>query len=210
MNIFGDILKVFRNFIFRDIMYLTSGTLIFSSLSIIWFSDKIKYITIPDYIPPYIVFILGMSIILLTYAFGYGLQELFSVLRIISTGYNKPKRKLMIWILTQFSAGGQSQWTKMSERKDVSVLKIWKERDNICNENKKSRINRTVNLMQIGTALTPGLFISFLIILFKLFFGFSTLYLFFLILIFVFFLIMWLVSKIKNYQLSLMFNEIIK
>ena len=120
MNYVEEVLKVFRNFIFRDVMYLASGTLVFSSMSAIWFLEKIKLLKIPDFLPNYIVFILGMSIILLTYAFGYGLQELFSVLRIISTGYNKPKSKLMIRILSNFSAGAQSQWDKMSERKEVS------------------------------------------------------------------------------------------
>ncbi len=210
MNYVEEVLKVFRNFIFRDVMYLTSGTLVFSSMYVIWFLDEIKLFKDSDIQSKPIIFVLYMSIILLTYAFGYGLQELFSVLRIISTRYNKPKCKLMIWILSNFFAGADSQWTDMLDRKKVSILEIWGKRDKIKNESKKSRINRAVNLMHIGTALTPGIMITFLIIFIKLIFDFSVFYLLLSIFSFAFFLIMLLVSKIKNYELSLILYEIIK
>ena len=48
MNYVEEVLKVFRNFIFRDVMYLTSGTLVFSSISAIWFLEKIKLFKVQE------------------------------------------------------------------------------------------------------------------------------------------------------------------
>jgi hypothetical protein len=103
---FAELVKVFREFIFRDLIYLGGGVTVLLSLAHALFDiRKLYYKSLPKWLLFYFCF--------LSWVVGYATLEAFSLIGLVTTSDIKPG-PITGWLLTQWDGSIKlEEWTQM-------------------------------------------------------------------------------------------------
>jgi len=140
-----EIFGTLKDFIYRDIFYVIGGVSVLLS------------ITLAFDIP---VIYEGWSVVYLAlfgYVVGYVLQEIISIVGLTTTTYHQPN-KLVKWLGLRFAPSENWESLPPSDKVDLSLLR--KCLDSHCDESCQKRINRTINLKQVGSSMASSLLIT--------------------------------------------------
>jgi len=142
--IIGEAIGIFKDFIYRDIFYIVGGISVIYSFI---FCFQVPTFTVSGYIIIYVIFI--------SYVIGYVLQEIFSIIGLVITAFYKPG-KFIIWFANRFSKS--ESWGKIPEPNSVDLSILRKCLDEHCTGITRKRINRTINLKQVGSSMGSSMF----------------------------------------------------
>ena len=198
-----DILdKLFHNlkkFIFRDLMYTFSGTLIIFTFMMLFdlsllqnnLNSLKQIFNLPEY-----VFI--AIFILLSYIIGYTIQEIFSYVPFLNkTTYKKPKR-FYSFLIKLFLVNGADTYNNLPDKINADKLSFCT--DNHLSDKTKVRIDRRANMMLMGGAIGSGGIIISILILIKIILDNKMDLLLAGLIIIILSLSMFLINRIKNIQ----------
>ncbi|MCG7946622.1 MAG: hypothetical protein N0C84_09820 [Candidatus Thiodiazotropha taylori] len=140
-EIFGTI----KDFIYRDIFYVIGGVSVLLS------------ITLAFDIPLVYEGWSGLYLAVFGYVVGYVLQEIISIVGLTTTAYQQPN-KLIRWFGFRFAPS--EDWESLPPPEKVDLTLLRKCLDSHCGESCQKRINRTINLKQVGSSMASSLLIT--------------------------------------------------
>lgn len=172
-DIFSGLFKSFERFIFRDFFYFISG---FTILITVYLCELVPF----DKLEPLVYLdtdrLNPLSMILfiaICYVVGYALQELFSLMHVVTTTYrkecrlkNKKKVNFLIGRLTRYFVGGKVKDYNVL-LKEINIDCFYSCMDLHFYQEEKARCDRMINLMQLGSTMGPCFIVTGLIILTK-------------------------------------------
>ena len=145
-----EIFGTLKDFIYRDLFYVVGGISVLLSAT---FAFDIP-ITYKGWT--------GVYITLLGYVVGYTLQEIVSIIGLVTTSYKQPNAFIK-WIGKRFSPS--ECWESLPPVEKLDLAELRNCLDKHCNESCKSRINRTINLKQVGSSMGSSLLITTIILI---------------------------------------------
>ncbi len=137
-----EVFGALKDFIYRDLFYVVGGTSVLLSTTFA-FDIPINY---EGWI--------GVYLAIFGYVVGYALQEIVSIMGITTTTYPK-SYNLVKWFGRRFAPSEDWESLPLVENIDLSVLR--KCLDQHCGESCQKRINRTINLKQVGSSMASSL-----------------------------------------------------
>jgi hypothetical protein len=201
------LLNQIRDFLFRDVFYFVSGLFIFlSSLTFIEISSIKQAAEIANNTS--LSTLVVIAIFFLCYIAGFALNELLILLRFVRTKYHKPG-KCIVLIASSYMSVSSETLTSMPETVNMDGSDLWKAAAH-ASQPYADRMERIVNLMHIGQTMFGSFSVCTILLVISCF----TKGLFYMTPIFIvtacLSVIMFLVQRIKNFQLSLIYNLIHK
>lgn len=147
----NELLKAFKHFITRDIIYIIGGSSVI--ISILYSFDKLPQ---SDLNLAYYLLAAGIS-----YVIGYTLQDISCLFPGFTT---KPRTKANELQKCLFNRFCRDDWDKLEKSKDD----FFEIPEKITNERILADYDRVINLMMIGTVTCPCFFISSIFLFFRL------------------------------------------
>lgn len=146
----NELLKAFKHFITRDIIFIIGGAIVI--ISILYSFDKL-----PQSDLNIAYYLLGAGI---SYIIGYTLQDISCLFPGFTTKPRSSPNKLQKWLYKRFC---RIKWTTPKKNnKDYFEIP-----EKIKNERMLAEFDRVINLMLIGTVTCPCFFISFIFLFFR-------------------------------------------
>jgi hypothetical protein len=153
---FETLLKNLGTTIVRDLIYVLGGASIL--FAFLYRFNFLSQSSVDIFIK---IFLVGLAWII-----GYATQEIFCIFGLVTTAYKKPN-KFLIFLLNRFAI--PRDWSNMPvDGKGLLKARLCIEKH--CSTQTFGRIERTINLKQLGSTMGPCLLITFIIILSKLLF----------------------------------------
>ena len=140
-----EIFGTFKEFIYRDLFYVAGGVSVLLATTFA-FNVPIDYKGWT-----------GVYLAVLGYVVGYALQEIVSIVGLVTTSYREPNRFIK-WVGKRFSPSEDWESLPPVDNLDLSALRNCL--DQHCGESCQKRINRTINLKQVGSSMGSSLLIT--------------------------------------------------
>jgi hypothetical protein len=165
----NELVKTLKNFIVRDMIYIVGGVCVI--VSFLHLHGYLKKVISKDTNVAVYLFIAGLS-----YPVGYCIQEVASLIKIVTTGHDFEPGRVRTKLYERYTG---STWSIFSDIKDGDRKKrrekIVKELDKagrifqcLDAENSiRTELERIISHMQIGTAIGTCAVVSGLLLLFK-------------------------------------------
>ena len=147
----GSLVKVFQDYIYRDILYVLAGAAVL--LAFLYAFDRLRVQDVPT--------VFALILVGFCYIVGYVVQETASLTGVVSTSYARPG-KVLTWVLTRYSGDVYGDMPKRE-----SIDPVWRQIAACSRKlpaDEKAVIDRTSNLMQVGTAVGPACFLASLLV----------------------------------------------
>lgn len=150
----GDLGKRFDAFLYRDLMYVLGGSSVLFALAFVF--EKV-----PQSVPAVQV---QVYVALVSYTVGFTVQEVFTILGVIKTRPSKPTK--LGWLLKLFEKTDDLQQFEGVEvaNRDKLVRCLYLHTESTLHQ----RLERIINLKQLGTAVGPSFFLTGVILLIPL------------------------------------------
>ncbi len=155
----GDLVKAFERFITRDLMYVIGGA-----------SVIVAVLHVFGRIPAELGGWQGLYAAGLGYVVGYVLQEVSSVVGIVSTKATKPMPATARWVYRRFE--GQT-WPDDLGIVPAEFTKAKLKIDSTGSPRIQARLERIIGLKQVGTTIGPAMLLVALILAIGLLVGFT-------------------------------------
>jgi hypothetical protein len=149
MSNISDLPKSIRDFLGRDLIYIVGGGTVITS-----FLYSFNRLPIDDI--PLAFTLLGIG---LSYVIGYAIQDLFSILRIVTTAQVPKPNRFLKWAYNRFE---NRSWEELPECNFNDVGQALESFLN--NDRSKSHYERTISLLMLGATIGPCMSIAFIFI----------------------------------------------
>ncbi len=145
----GELPRNVREFIVRDLIYVVGGGIVLTSF-------LYRFDRLPDQDTPLAFYLLGAGV---AYVLGSSLQDLFSILRLVTTAkYPKPNR-LVRWMHRRFTA---EEWKDLPELDSSEIRSAIRKvlKDDLC----RTHYERTISGMILAATMGPCTLVSGLLV----------------------------------------------
>ncbi|MGD2092497.1 MAG: hypothetical protein PVH61_40400 [Candidatus Aminicenantes bacterium] len=101
---------------------------------------------------------------LLAYVVGYSLQEIWSIIGVVTTNYKGPPKCFIRWAAKRFAP--LEDWESLPCLQQVDQKALRNCLDKHCSEYHRDRIGRTINLKQLGSSMESSLLTTTIILIY--------------------------------------------
>src|SRR2546425_8762342 len=153
----GELVKAINQFIYRDLVYVFGGGLVL--LSAFYASTRFSFHELKDIPTPIYILAAGFA-----YVLGYMLQDLFSVLQVVTTTYRFEPWPILKCIYERFE---HQPWPWESVPQ-FDPAAAFRKISNAGSEHERKEVERIISLMVVGTTMGPCCLISVVPLLIRL------------------------------------------
>jgi len=183
----AELPKNLREFLARDLIYIVGGSSVI--VSFLYRFDRI-----PDSSTPIAFYMLGAG---LGYVVGYALQDLFSILRLVTTAQVTKPNRLLRWAYARFAG---EPWEELPPLKSNEIGPGLRRFLN--DDFTRARYERSITHMMVGTTIGPCILLSSFLIFWRWLVGRSQFDLVLSIVSLVLSVVLFLLSWIKAMQVT--------